>query len=257
MWFLFVWKADQTHQEQCFSYQEKAIKFLNMKENVDFFFLVGVGWPLIKIMGHFRIKIIRIWNVFNLLWHWLLEVGMSEQSSDLKRIVRTQTYCNNIEPNKAESHITWVSQACFLRRDATLHCDNTFSTLLFAKGRSKAKADNIVTVGLGPYKDTMKPFSRIDDTIQQGWRLSGSYRIRSATLYITKGILWAGAKHQEELRVLFYLHCAAKGSIVECSWGWVMGRNELRFRYIIYYVISKQMFFSFKKQKWGQCPKTF
>ena len=152
-------------------------------------------------MGHFIIKIIRILNVFNLLWHWLLEVGMSEQSSDLKRIVRTQTYCNNIVPNKAESHITWVSQACFLRRDATLHCDNTFSTLLFAKGRSKAKADSIVTVGLGPYKDTMKPFSRIDDTIQQGWRLSGSYRI--------------------------------------------------------YHVISKQMFFSFKKQKWGQCPKTF
>ena len=57
-------------------------------------------------MGHFIIKIIRILNVFNLLWHWLLEVGMSEQSSDLKKIVRTQTHCNNIEPNKAESHIT-------------------------------------------------------------------------------------------------------------------------------------------------------
>ena len=92
-----------------------------MKENIVFFFfffflifnfiiiiiiIVGVGWSLIKIMGHFIIKIIRILNVFNLVWHWLLEVGMSEQSSDLKRIVRTQTHCNNIEPNKAESHIT-------------------------------------------------------------------------------------------------------------------------------------------------------
>ena len=85
---------------------KENIVFLKIFKFYYYYYYCGGGWSLIKIMGHFIIKIIRILNVFNLLWHWLLEVGMSEQSSDLKRIVRTQTHCNNIEPNKAASHIT-------------------------------------------------------------------------------------------------------------------------------------------------------